>query len=626
MLENIKEYLDDKYYNESNETNDSHSEFTDEQYDILKDVIVKKNPKYKETVGAKIREDNNRIKLPCWLGSLDKIKNSDENKLKNWIVKNKTKEYNIECKLDGISCLITFKNGNINLFTRGDGTIGSDISHLTKYIKNMPNFLTLKNDISVRGELIIKKDTFSKKYSTKFANSRNMISGLVNSKSLKEGVEDILFIAYELITESIDEKLQINPSEQLKILIKSGFDIVENKIINEISMDELTKELLYFKDKSEFEIDGIIIQSNLPYERNTKDNPKYAFAFKITLIDNLIEAEVEQVEWNISKYQLLKPRIKIKPVNLNGVTITYTSGFNAKYILEKSIGKGSIIKITRSGDVIPFIVEVMKPSLNPDMPLIKYRWNENNVDIIAEEDDNNISDIKMISSFFSNMGIKNVSDSTVEKIYNKGYNSLFKILEATVEDFEKIDGFKKTLAEKVYNNIHNGLQNISKDVLLGSFCVFGEGLGIRKVKCLLDNFPEILVVDIPRNELIEKIIHIPGFSVKTAEKIANNIYKVKEFLKKVDKFVTYKELIEEKKDIIQLNNLKDISVLFSGFRNKDLEKQIILNNGVISTSVSKNLSVLVVKDKENNSSKIKKAKDLNIKILYESEFIEEYLK
>jgi len=223
------------------------------------------------------------------------------------------------------------------------------------------------------------------------------------------------------------------------------------------------------------------------------------------------------------------------------------------------------------------------------------------------------------------MGIKNVSDSTVEKIYNKGYNSLFKILEATVEDFEKIDGFKKTLAEKVYNNIHNGLQNISKDVLLGSFCVFGEGLGIRKVKCLLDNFPGILVVDIPRNELIEKIINIPGFSVKTAEKIANNIYKVKEFLKKVDKFVTYKEGIEEK-DIMQLNKLKDISVLFSGFRNKDLEKQIILNNGVISTSVSKNLSVLVVKDKENNSSKIKKAKDLNIKILYESEFIEEYLK
>ena len=610
ILKNMKEHLDDKYYNTGED-----SEFTDEQYDILKDIIINYDKIEKKKVGAKIREDNNRVKLPYWLGSLDKIKAEDLNKLENWKKKNNQAEYILENKLDGISCLLFYDNEKVKLYTRGDGIIGADISHILEYIKNIP---LLKNKISIRGELIIKDKIFKEKYSKDNSNARNMVSGLVNAKSLRDGIEDVEFIAYEII---LDEEKQLKPLEQLQILKKEGFIVVNNIIIknDELSIDNLSEILVEHKSKSEYDIDGIIIQGNKEYIRNKKDNPKYAVAFKMTITDNLIEAEVEEIEWNISKHKLLKPRIKIKPVNLNGITITYASGFNAKYIVEKSIGKGSIIEITRSGDVIPFIVSVIKASKEPDMPRVSYKWNENNVDIIVEEDEENIAEIKMISSFFSNMGIKNISDATVEKIYKSGYDTLVKIFKAKKDDFEKIEGFQKKLSDKIYTNIHNGLKNITKDVLLGSSGIF-EGIGKRKLKVLFDNFSDILDIKISDKEMLEKIISIEGFSDKTAEKIIINLNRAKKFLEEVKPYVVYESIKEE-----YTEKLKDITVLFSGFRNEELENQIILNGGKMLTSVSKNLKILIVKDKEGSSSKIEKARKLNIEILFEEEFIETYL-
>ena len=613
-LKDIKKYLDDKYYNTGEK-----SEFSDEQYDLLKDLIISMDITEKNKVGSKIREDNNRIKLPYWLGSLDKIKVEETNKFYNWIKKNKFTEYIIENKLDGISCLLVFDNKITKLYTRGDGNIGSDVTHILKYIQNIP---LIKNKVSIRGELIIKQKIFEKKYSNDSSNQRNMVSGLVNAKTLKDGIEDLEFIAYEMI---LDEKNQYSPLEQLNRLKEYGFKVVKYLIISnsELIVDNLSEILLENKRLSEYEIDGIIIQTNKEYIRNIKDNPKYAFAFKMTITDNLIEAEVDKVEWNISKHKLLKPRIKIKPVNLNGVTITYASGFNAKYIVENSLGKGAIVQITRSGDVIPFIIRVIKSAKIPDMPDTEYEWNENKIDIIVKDDDENIADIKMISSFFSSMGIKNVSDATVEKIYHNGHNSLIKILNAKKGDFQKIDGFQEKLAEKIFNNIHEGLQNITVDKLLGSLCIFGEGLGKRKLKVLFDNFPDILECNLSDKELLKKINIIPGFSDKTSEKIVLNLDKAKKFIKDIDCYVSYEN--KKVKGTNNLNKLNDLTVLFSGFRNYELEKKIVLNGGKILSSVSKNLKILIVKDKSSSSSKIEKAKNLNIDILFENEFIKKYL-
>ena len=611
-LKKIKQYLDDKYYNTGEKT-----EFTDEQYDILKDIIVKYDKGEKKKVGAKIREDNNRVKLPYWLGSLDKIKAEEENKLDNWLKKNKTDKYTIENKLDGISCLFISDFDKICLYTRGDGCVGANISHILKYIKNIPLSFP-KSKVVIRGELIINEKVFKEKYAKDSANPRNMVSGLVNAKTLKEGIEDVEFIAYEIIT---DDKTQLKPTKQLRVLKEYGFKVVHNLILNqdELDVEKLSEILLDNKRNSEYEIDGIIIQSDTEYVRNEKDNPKYAFAFKMSMEDNFIEAEVEEVIWNISKHKLIKPKIRIKPVNLNGVTITFASAFNAKFVVENSLGNGAKVVLTRSGDVIPFIIRIIKPAKKPDMPDLVYKWNDSNVDIIVEDDEEHVSDIKMISSFFSGMGIKNISDATVEKIYNHGYTSLLDIFKATKDDFEKIDGFQKKLAEKIYNNIHEGLKDTSIDILLGSSGIFGEGIGKRKLKVLFENFPDILDTNVSEKEMSKKICDIEGYSEKTAEKIILNLDKARKFIKNIDPYITF----ENKKN--KTEKLKGLSVLFSGFRNEDLEKEITDNGGKISTSVSKNLNILIVKDKTSASSKIEKAKKLNIEILLMEEFLKKYL-
>jgi DNA ligase (NAD+) len=614
-LKSLKEYLDDKYYNTGEKC-----EFTDDQYDRLKNLILGYEKKEKSTVGAPVRDDNNRVKLPYWLGSLDKIKPEEKNKLDNWFKKNKSDKYLVENKLDGISCLLVCNKGKINLYTRGDGNIGADITHILTYLKHIP---LLKNNLAVRGELIINEKLFNKKYAKDSANPRNMVSGLVNSKNLKTELMDVDFIAYELIT---NDEYQVDAYNQLKLLKEYGFKVVEHLKLNleDFDADTLSEILLTNRRNSDYEIDGIIVQPIKEYKRNTKDNPKYSFAFKMTIESNIVEAKVEEIEWNISKHKLLKPRIKITPINLNGVTITYASGFNAKFIMENSLGKNSIVKITRSGDVIPFIVEVVKSSATPSMPEFKYKWNENNVDIIIEDDEENISEIKMISSFFSGMGIKNISDATVQKIYKEGYTTLIKIFKASKEDFEKIEGFQKRLAEKIYNNIHEGLKNTTKDLILGSSGIFGEGLGKRKIKVLIDHFPDILESTLSEKELMDRITSIPSYSDKTAEKILNNLDRAKKFMRDIDPFVTY-----DTTNIPTISEatatLENITVLFSGFRDQDLEKKILSRGGKILTSVSKNLKILIVKNISSSTSKIEKARSLNVDILLYDEFTEKYL-
>ena len=606
-LHEIKLYLDDIYYNTG-----KNSGFTDFQYDLLKEILQKRDPNYVPPVGAKIRAGDNKVKLPYWLGSMNKLKPEDINELNRWIIKNEASECIIEDKLDGISCLLIIDNKKIKLYTRGDGEIGSDISYLAPYFKNIPT--NIYENIAIRGELIMKYDTFKEKYSVEFANPRNFVAGRIGSKTLRKGIEDIDFIAYEIVKDGICMK----PEDQLNKLKELGFDTVNYSLTSNITPEELVGKFLLSKQNSQYEIDGIIVQTNTPYVRNTSGNPSYAFAFKVRLDKNIVEATVEEVEWNISKWGVLKPRIRIVPINLGGVTITYTTGFNAKYIVDNNIGPGTIIQITRSGDVIPYIVSIIE-STYAQLPDIPYEWNETKVDIIST-DNNNIMCIKLISSFFAALKIKHVSEATVEKMFNHGLKNIIEIVSAKQEDFEEIEGFGRRLAERTYENIHNGLKNISISLLLGASGVFGLNIGTKKVELLFNAFPNILDIykDYSYEELYNEIINIEGFSDKTTTQIIDNLEWAEKFIKNMDKYITLKDERPISDDLL------NYKIVFSGFRDKILEEKIKKRGGKVVTSVSKNTTLLVVADIYETSAKIKKAKELGIDIYEKEEFIKRF--
>lgn len=609
-LHKIKLYADDIYYNTG-----EFSGLSDWSYDMLKETLEKRDPDYVVPVGAKLREGENKAELPFWLGSMDKLKPDNAPEIARWIYDNNADSYVIEDKLDGVSCLYMYESGQIKLYKRGDGTIGTDISYLSQYIPSIPK--KLNQDINVRGELIMKNSVFEKKYSKNYASARNMVSGRTGAKTARKGINDIEFVAYEIVGDGI----MMKPSDQFKLLKKLGFKVVNHEFVNNFDIDSLSETLLRFKETSPYEIDGIIVQPDKEYERNTSGNPEYAFAFKMLIEGNVREAEVIGVDWNVSKWGQLKPRVEIKPVIIGGNKITWATGFNAKFIQENMIGNGAIVQITRSGEVIPYIIKVIKKASEPDMPDLPYDWNETGVDIVTTEFGDDMC-IKLIANFFAKIGVKHVGEKNVKKLYSAGFDTLIKIIAAKKEDFQNVQGFGTRLAERTYDNIHENLQNLSLPNVLGSSGIFGFGLGRKKITTLFNEIPNLLEIykNMSQKQLLDMILKVEGFSDKTAIKIVKNISWADKFIEAMKHFGTFEE-----KQVVN-DSLKGIKVVFSGFRDKNLEEDVVARGGKVMTSVSRNTNILVVSSNSKNpTGKVKKAMDLGVKVLEKQEFIDAYI-
>ena len=614
-LTQLRDYLDDLYYNSDKEI------ISDSKYDYLKDVLENRNPIEKYKIGAPLREGENRVQLPYWLGSMDKIYPRDVSDYTKWIVENKAEDYVVSAKLDGVSCMIIWENGKSKLYTRGDGTYGADISYLEPYIQNIPK---VKNNLAVRGELIISKDDFSKYFSKKYKNARNLVSGVVNSKKLSEAAEYVQFIAYEIIAfEIIFSEICSPLSEQFKTLKSLKFKTPIHQIFSDISISTLESILISWRNIYEFEIDGIIVQKNAEYYRNASGNPYYAFAFKMVLDDAIVETQVLGVEWNLSKRGQLKPRVKITPVNISGVTISFATGFNAKFIEDNKVGPGTIIKVTRSGEVIPYIVSVVKETY-ADMPRTGYAWNTTHVDIIAtDSEDKNEMCIKLISYFFQVLGIKFVNDATIKKLYDSGFDNLLKIISAKKGDFSDIEGLGEKSGNRIIENIEQGLKNTSIVKIMTASGVFGFGIGEKKLKRLLIKKPYIFKTYYEKGEEYTKdeIVKVEGFSDKTAEKIVDGIPLFVMFYKNIKPFITIK-----KKEKVAKNRFKDMKIVFTGFRDNNLQETVEMEGGSITTAVSKKTTFVVANDPNETTGKVKKAKDLGVKIYSKQQFLDLYFK
>jgi DNA ligase (NAD+) len=621
FVNQIKIYLDDLYYNTGNDTG-----LTDEQYDILKDNLISRDPDYIPPIGSIVRESENRVKIPYHMGSMDKIrpdKKEEVIKLRKWL-----KKYNypvlIQDKLDGVSCLIVVTNGEYKLYKRpGSDGYAADITYLLPYLKSIPNDL---DNIVVRGELIINESKYNEKYKDDYKNPRNMVSGLTSSKKIGKGLKDIDFVVYEKIVENDIE----TPLQNLIKLKELGFQLVNYEFLNELSnIDDLCELLGKFKNQSQYEIDGIIVQSNSVNLRNREGNPDYSFAFKMTIDSNIKETEVIAVEWNISKWGLLKPRVQVQPVHIGGVVIQYATGFYGKFIRDNGIGQGAIVKITRSGDVIPFIIDVVRKS-EPSMPTIPYKWNESGIDIYTDQEAEEIS-IKQTISFFSSLNIKFIGASIVRKLYDNGFDSVFKIIGATVEQIACIDGLGNKSAERIYNNIRTRLESATLSDLLGSSGVFGFGISGKKVEKLVNDIPNILEISktMSSSDLINRVKQVEGFSTKTASNIITNLGKANEFINEFNRILPRGNTLENetKNETKQIESkLNGYKIVCTGFRDNELEREIMLRGGINITAVSKNTDIVVVKDiNEKPTVKVSKAIQLGVQIIQKDEFIRNYL-
>lgn len=610
----ILEQADEAFFN-TNKTI-----FTDDMYDIIKGYLKKKDPKnpYLKRVGAEITI--NKEKLPFYLGSLDKIKDNEAEIIK-W--KNKYHgEYVISEKLDGISCLIYYDKGIIKMWTRGDGHFGQNISHLFPYLRMDTSRFNSNDKIAIRGELIISRENWSK-ISHVGANARNVVAGVIHSKTINHDIiSKIDFVAYDMLYP------RKNIADSFQLIESLRVPLVKYKKIQELqlTLETLSSTLQEWRKKSLYEIDGIVIYHNETHKLLAGKNPKYAFAFKTILTHEQAEVIVTDVEWNISKHRYLKPIVKFNEISLAGVKIKQATGFNGAYIKNNNIGPGSRLIIVRSGDVIPHILTVLTQSANgkPKMPDVPYIWTDTNVDILLESNQKNREqDIQAFTHFMKTLQIDGVKEGVITKLYDSGFDTLFKLINITIDDLLSIEGFKDKSATKLIEVLQN-IKSVSCDKLLTASNIFGRGFGEKKIQLIIEEYPYIVnnkerALDITVSDLTK----IKGIAETTAKQFIENLPKFFEFYEELNiKCVKSKSLtpIASNSSNKLLATFKDKKVVFTGFRNKEYENAIISIGGKIITAISKSTDFLIIKDKNEKSSKIDKANEYGVHIMTKEEF------
>jgi NAD-dependent DNA ligase len=586
---------------------------SDSEYDILIEELATLSPEDEllSVVGHEILDETRKARLPIPMASMNKIKTLDE--IKDWqrlkLIPNAVE---IICtpKYDGLSLCVDEVIGEA--ITRGDGVYGQ---RSTEHYRLIGNHLDINNIFSYSyGEVIMPKQVFLDKYSNDFANPRNLVAGLINSKTVSESLRDCNFIKYGAVATK-------NTFTTKKELLDSLNERQETKVPYYVcGILDLSEDLLIslFKEWSEdYEIDGIILEvNNLATQESlgretSSGNPVWARAFKHESFEQKAESEVIGISWNISKQGLLKPIIHINPIRLDGVTVSNVTGNNARFIKDMGIGVGAKVIVKRSGMVIPKIVDVVQTVdfVEPTIEGIDVVWNEAGIELITltETEDQKL---KKIVAFFEILEADNVGEGVVAQLWDAGYKTIKDILNITTNDLESIDRFGKRKAKIVYDSIKKSITGVQLSKLQHASGVF-SGLGSKKL-ALLEHFDG--------KPTIDQVMEIEGF----AEISARN------FVENYDIFRTFVEglpvEIEQKVEVVLAGtDLVSKTFVFTGVRRKDLEEVIVSRGGVIGGSVSKNTTYLVMKEKGSGSSKETKAISLGVVILTVEE-LEDLLK
>ena len=602
-LEQTIEEADHRYYNTDSPL------LSDEKYDELREEYNQRFPSKRLKTGA--NPVGEKVVLPVYLGSLDKMK-PGEGAVERFR-KNYSGPYTITPKLDGISAYYYRQHGEHHLYTRGDGTIGTDISHMLSWLC-LPS---LKEGDGIRGELIMSSEAFTK-YTDK-SNPRNMVTGILGAKeSLNtEEAKDIDFIGYEYYS-----KRARTHQEQLDIIRLRNIQVVECQVATTISDETLTHMYRDVRESSLYAIDGIVVtDTSKPHPRYTKDNPKYAKAFKMILDDQKAVTDVIRVIWNESRYGLLKPQVEVRPVKIHNVNYTFATGHNAKFIQENGIGPGAKIELLRSGDVIPYVNRVIEKA-EPQMPDVAYEW-DGEAEIVAATASSERY-VKQLHFFFTSLGIKDVGPQLVRKLYGKGYETIHDWVCMNVDDIVGVEGIQEKKATKTITNIQNGFRHATVVTLLAASGTFGRGLGEKRLTLIFSKFPNLMEDEMDTRDMVREISTLDGFGETIALQFAEHFEDARAFWKSLPDQVRYHAkhngtpIADEPLMIagkLEGSALHNQVVLLTGFRDVDLCNKILEHGGTLSSTFSSKVTMLIIKDDSYTNKKLEKAKENGIQVL-----------
>lgn len=582
---------DDIYYNAETPF------MTDTDYDILKARAKELYPNndYFKTIGSPV--SNGKVDLPFVLGSLNKIKPDTIDK---WLDIDTL--YLVSEKLDGMSALCTWINGKVVFAsTRGDGMVGMNILDKVKiFMPDIPE----KDPVSLRCELLLVDDDYK---TLGYKDKRGGVAGIINSKTPSiKALKMIHPCFYEYIEGPKKFDYELDRIKYIKDTL--GLNVPSFKLVKNTDNNLLNDLLMTYKSYANYDIDGLVITLN-ESERENILYPKKKIAYKVN--EDAIEATVNDIEWNVTRTGRIMPVVIIDPITISGSTISRATGFNAKFIMDNNINIGAKVGIVKSGQVIPYLCEIIKKSnikidLNtcPSCGMV-LTWR--GVDLVCENTKCRKATITKIAHFFKIIGAEYITVKTVEKLGVSSIEDMYNLEELNIIN---IEGFGVRKAEQIINEIQKTL-NIEPYKLLASFGI--PSIGRRMSTSIMKSFTF--------DELFDSINYDRlKLGIKTREKFVKNINKYKplyEFL--LNKGLTFKT--EKKEEIKMLSNKKLVLTGKAPYKRDHMIALIEKNGGTVSSSVTKTTNLLVTSDLSSTSGKTKKAKDYGIDIMtYEDLF------
>lgn len=582
------------------------SPLSDEQYDIIHDYYWKGRKKPARKVGGVKNVD---ITLEVPMNSLDKFRTVSSNKQAIFM---RASSYVISDKEDGISLAITYDGGvPVLATTRGEtGLVGKDVSKVIPHL-NIPKNIAYKKRFMVRAEFTIDHKVFKSCFPDD-KTGRNTAGGLLNRDVPSSSIALFRVVCYEILM----GKCAGHPLEdQLKLLKKYQFDVVPYVVVDSINEEMLTEMHNTRKKKAKRDIDGIVVAKNQPYKIKP-GYPDYAYAYKINSLETAVRVTVLDVVWEETRYGKWFPRIMIEPTIIGGVEVTWFTGHNNYYIEHghlkpkkkgeavpyepRPINKGTVILAVRSGDVIPYIMQVEKGAKQASKPDGAYKQKGVHL-VVVEKQKTNTRVVKELAHFFTELEVDGLKRGGVQILVDAGYDTVKKILKMTRTEAQALPGF----ADKSGAQLHKALKACTPNmtflnVARGS-AAFGEGIGPSRLTALMETVPDFMdYTEKSVAELTKMVKTVKGLD-KLAEQIAEN-------LKTFDKFCKRNgiTLTAAKKQEIVGSAMEGQRILFTSVRDAVAQAWITANGGKIATTVNQ-ATALIVKDENASNDKTKAA-------------------
>lgn len=636
----------DTYYN------NSESLISDKQYDDLFDelksleeetgVTMSNSPT--RTVGYEVKSKLEKVKHSHAMLSLDKTKSTDD------LIKfSDGKDCILSLKMDGLTVLLTYENGElIQAETRGNGEEGEIITHNARVFENIPLHIDYKEHLEVEGEAIITYDDFEKINSElpeneRYKNPRNLVSGSVRQlDSSIAAKRHIKFVAWK-VPYGFEEETVIQ--HKLNELCYYNFDVVPYILLNENRNIEEDIDVLkgIAKEKS-YPIDGLVCSyCNIAYGESlgkTGHHPRHSLAFKF--YDDIYPTKLLDVEFTMGKTGVLTPTAVFEPVEIEGSTVERASLHNLSIMKELGIThKGQTVNVYKANQIIPQLDSVepddieitddnmiipveMCPVCGADTEIVK----DNNSEVlICTNPDCKGKLLGQLSHFVSKnaIDIAGLSEQTLQKLIDLGWVKSFQDimnLKNHADEMAKLDGFGKKSVDKLITVIEKS-RNTTLDRFLYSLSIPLIGRSASKdISRVCYGDEKVFISMIKSDELYKLIDNIDGFG--------NAMYKslcsyCKHHMSGIEDLLTY--FVIEKENNNSGTDLSGKAFVITGslnhYKNRDELVSVIESmGGKVSGSVSTKTSFLINNDTESHSSKNKKAKQLNIPIISEQDFID----